>query len=344
MANLETSYLGLKLKNPLIAGSSGLTNTIENLREIEKNGAGAVILKSIFEEQIYSDTQNLINSPTGKIEDWKYTFNKIVDNLDYHYDEAYEYIKDFAQDNAMGKYLRFLESAKKSVNIPIIASVNCISKYEWTSFAKKIQDTGIDAIELNIYLLPSVFGQEDKEVENTYLDIISEVKKYISIPLSVKVGFYFSTLATSIKRISETGVSGITLFNRPFNNDIDIDKFEFNAHNIFSNPVEYNHTLRWTGILSGRIACEISSSTGVHDSSTAIKMLLAGAQTVQLASVLYQKGIGEIKDILAGLEKWMDKHQFNSIEDFRGKMSLKNIENPASYERVQFMKHYSKIE
>jgi dihydroorotate dehydrogenase (fumarate) len=211
-------------------------------------------------------------------------------------------------------------------------------------FAKKLQDTGIDAIELNIYLLPSVFDQDDKEVEKTYLDIISEVKKYISIPLSVKVGFYFSSLATSIKRISETGIAGITLFNRPFNHDIDIDKFEFNAHNIFSNPVEYNHTLRWTGILSGRIGCEISSSTGVHDYSSVVKMLLAGAQTVQLASVLYQKGIGEIKEIVTGLEKWMDNHQFKNIEDFRGRMSLKNIENPASYERVQFMKHYSKIE
>jgi len=344
MANLETSYLGLNLKNPIIAGSSGLTNSIDNLKEIEKNGAGAVILKSIFEEQINSETESLLNAENGFMKDWKYTFNSIVNQKDYHYEEAFEYVRSFAQENALAKYLKFLETAKKSVNIPIIASINCVSKYEWTSFAKRLQDTGIDAIELNIYLLPSVFDQDDKEVEKTYLDIISEVKKYITIPLSVKVGFYFSSLATSIKRISEAGISSIVLFNRPFNHDIDIEKLEFNAHNIFSSPAEYNHTLRWTGILSGRIGCEISSSTGVHDYSSAVKMLLAGAQTVQLASVLYQKGFTAINEIVSGLDSWMDKHQFNQIADFRGKMSLKNIENPASYERVQFMKHYSKIE
>ncbi len=344
MANLETSYLGLKLKNPVIAGSSGITNSIESLKEIEKNGAGAVVIKSIFEEQINSESQHLIANDNDKVKGWKETFDSIVNHRDYHYEEALKYVQSFAQVNVLDKYLNFLTEAKKAINIPIIASINCVSKYEWMYFAKKLQDTGVDAIELNIYLLPSVFEQNETEVEKTYLDIINEVKKYISIPLSVKVGFYFSSLATSIKRISETGIAGITLFNRPFNHDIDIDKFEFNSHNIFSNPFEYNHTLRWTGILSGRIGCEISSSTGIHDSATAIKMLLTGAQTVQLASVLYQKGIGEINDILAGIEKWMDKHQFKNIEDFRGKMSLKNIENPASYERVQFMKHYSKIE
>ncbi|MFN8257395.1 MAG: dihydroorotate dehydrogenase-like protein [Bacteroidales bacterium] len=344
MANLETTYLGLKLRNPVIAGSSGLTNSIENIKEIEKNGAGAVVIKSIFEEQINSESQYLINHDHEKVKAWKDTFESIVNHRDYYYEEALNYVQSFAQENAISKYLKLLENAKKTVQIPVIASINCVSKYEWMYFAKKLQDTGVDAIELNIYLLPSVFDQDEKEVERTYIDIISEVLKYISIPLSVKIGFYFSALASSVKKISETGISGIVLFNRPFNHDIDIEKFVFNAHNIFSNSAEYNHTLRWTGILSGRINCDISSTTGIHDYSTVVKMLLAGAQTVQLASVLYQKGFGEIKNIVSGLEGWMDKHSFNQIENFRGKMSLNNIENPASYERVQFMKHYSNIE
>jgi dihydroorotate dehydrogenase (fumarate) len=344
MANLETSYLGLKLKNPVIAGSSGLTNSLENLKEIEKNGAGAIVIKSIFEEQINSDINELMLSGKGSMQGWDDVFKGIVDQKDYHYQEAFEYVHNFAKQNALSDYLKFLETAKKSVHIPIIASINCVSNYEWSFFAKKIQETGIDAIELNIYLLPSFFGKEDEQVEKIYLDIISEVKKYISIPLSVKIGFYFSSLATSIKKISETGISGLVIFNRPFNPDIDIDKLEFSNHNIFSGSSEYSHTLRWTGILSDRVDCEISSSTGVHDYSTVVKMLLAGAQTVQLASVLYQKGFSEIKEIIKGLENWMNKHQFKDIADFRGKMALKNVENPASYERVQFMKHYSKIE
>jgi len=344
MAKLETTYLGLKLKNPIIAGSSGLTNSLDNLREMEKNGAGAVVIKSIFEEQINAETQKLIKSGNGDMKAWNETFENVIAGKDYYYKEALEYVSNFAQQNALTDYLKFLESAKKAVNIPVIASINCVSSYEWAFFAKKIEETGVDALELNIYLLPSYFGKEMDVIENIYIDIIKEVKKYISIPLSVKIGYYFSSLAESVKRISESGISGIVLFNRPFNPDIDIDKLEFNAHNIFSNPAEYSHTLRWTGILSGRIGCEISASTGVHDYTSAVKMLLTGAQTVQLASVLYQEGIGQIAEIVNGIEKWMDQHQFNDIENFRGKMALKNVENPASYERVQFMKHYSKIE
>jgi dihydroorotate dehydrogenase (fumarate) len=344
MAKLETSYLGLKLKNPVIAGSSGLTNSLDNLLEIEKNGAGAVVIKSIFEEQINSETNELMLSGKGQMKGWEDVFNGIVSEKDYHYQEAFEYIHNHAKQNALSDYLKFLESAKKALKIPVIASINCVSTYEWTYFAKKIQETGVDAIELNILLLPSFFGDEDQKIEKLYLDIIAEVKKYITIPLAVKIGFYFSSLATSVKKISESGISGIVLFNRPFNPDIDIEKLEFSNQNIFSVPVEYSHTLRWTGILSGRIGCEISSSTGIHDYSSVVKMLLAGAQTVQLASVLYKKGLGEINEIIKGLESWMDKHNFTQIDDFRGKMALKSIENPASYERVQFMKHYSKIE
>jgi len=344
MANLETTYLGLKLKNPVIAGSSGLTNSVENLKELENNGVGAIVLKSIFEEQINAETQKFLNSDNANMKDWQNTFEGIVSHKDYFYKEALEYVTNFAQQNTLSNYLSFLESAKKAVSVPVIASINCVSNYEWTYFAKKIQDTGIDAIELNIYLLPSHFGQEDMDVEKTYLDIIREVKKYITIPLSIKIGYYFSSLASSVQRISQSGIDGIVLFNRPFNHDIDIDKMEFSASNIFSNPTEYNHTLRWTGILSGRIGCEISSTTGVHDYASTAKMLIAGAQTVQLASVLYQKGFGSVKEIVTGLENWMNQHNFNDIESFRGKLALKNVENPASYERVQFMKLYSKIE
>jgi dihydroorotate dehydrogenase (fumarate) len=183
MANLETSYLGIKLNSPVIAGSCGLTNSVENIKEIEKNGAGAVVLKSIFEEQINIETQKLLKADQGSIQGWKSTFENIIGQNDYHYEEAMQYIQSHAQEHTLSNYLKFVESAKKATRIPIIASINCVSNYEWLYFAKKIQDTGIDAIELNIFILPSNLDSDADEIEKKYLDIIEQVKKYITIPL-----------------------------------------------------------------------------------------------------------------------------------------------------------------
>lgn len=344
MANLQTIYMGLKLRNPLIAGSCGLTDSLTNIKAIADNGIGAIVIKSMFEEQIHIETEKYIKNEQGNVNTSTKTADNLIGKRIYDYDEAYSYIYDYAKNNTLEKYLSLISEAKKSVDIPIIASINCVSNYDWQSFAKRIQDAGADALELNIYILPSDFRRSGDENENVYFEIINEVKKFIQIPFAVKIGYYFSSLAQTVQKLSETGTKGLVLFNRPYNTDIDIEKICLSAGNIYSSDFEYNHTLRWISILSGKTSCDLSASTGVHNYETAIKMLLAGATTVQMASVFYKHGFIVVGDFLARMNDWMNRHHFNSISDFRGKLSKNNLENPAAIERVQFMKLYSGIE
>jgi len=344
MQNLETTYLGLKLRNPLIAGSCGLTNSVANIKELAKKGVGAIVIKSLFEEQIHIEAEKVIKNETDGVTTFSHAPNTIFSKRIYDYDEAYSYIYDFAKRNTLGKYLYFLNEAKESVDIPVIASINCVSNQDWHSFAKKIEETGVDAIELNIYILPSDWRRNGEANEKIYYDIIREVRDYINLPVAVKIGFYFSSLAQSVKKLSECGIKGLVLFNRPYNTDIDIDSIGLSHGSIYSTPEELNHTLRWISILSGNVDCDLSASTGVHDHKAFIKQLLAGATTVQIASALYKEGFDVIPQILKGTSDWMKKHDFNSIPAFRGKLSMSNLENPAAIERVQFMKLYSGIE
>ena len=344
MTELQTSYLGLQLKNPLIAGSCGLTNTIHNIREIANHGAGAVVVKSVFEEQINVDTHKVIKSEEGNMKTFTRAPSNLLGRRVHDYDEAYDYIYDFAKTHTLNKYLDFLREAKKSVDIPVIASINCVSNNDWQSFSKRIEETGVDALELNIYILPSDWRRNSEDNEKIYFDIINEVKNYINLPLSVKIGFYFSSLAQSVQKLSNSGIKGVVLFNRPYNTDIDIDRIEVSHGSIYSNESEYNHTLRWVSILSGHLGCDISASTGVHTWEAFVKQLLAGATTVQIASALYTEGFGVIPTIIDETKAWMSKHGFDNIDDFRGKLSKSKLENPAAIERVQFMKLYSGIE
>src|SRR5665647_1919900 len=344
MENLKTTYLGLKLKNPLIAGSCGLTNSVANIKELAKKGVGAVVIKSLFEEQIQSEAEKVIKNNTNELSITNRTSQTIFNRRIYDYDEAYSYVYDFAKRNTLGKYLYFINEAKESVDIPVIASINCVSNQDWHSFAKKIEETGVDAIELNIYILPSDWRRSGEDNEKIYYDIIREVRNYVNLPISVKIGFYFSSLAQSVKKLSECGIKGLVLFNRPYNTDIDIDKIDLSQGPIFSTPEEFTHTLRWISILSGHVECDLSASTGVHDHKTFIKQLLAGATTVQIASALYKEGFDVIPEILKGTTSWMKKHDFKTVDSFRGKLSKSKLENPAAIERVQFMKLYSGIE
>jgi len=344
MANLETNYLGLKLKNPLIAGSCGLTNSIPNIKKFEESGVGAVVIKSLFEEQIHIETENYIKDEHGSVKAFNSTPQTLIGKRVYDYDEAYSYIYDYAKNNTLDKYLSFISEAKKNVKIPIIASINCVSNYDWQSFAKRIQDSGVDALELNIYILPSDPRRNESDNEKIYFEIIKEVKRFVSIPISIKIGYYFTALAQSIQKLSESGIDGLVLFNRPYNTDIDIEKISISSGNIYSSDFEYNQTLRWVSILSGNTRCNISASTGIHSYETVIKMLLAGATTVQMASVFYKHGFHVAEDFITRINDWMRRHNFNSIDEFRGKLSKTNLENPAAIERVQFMKLYSGIE
>ena len=320
--------MGFTLKNPIIVGSSGLTNSVENIIEIEKNGGAAVVLKSLFEEQI----NHTINK----------TMHGNVDN--FSYPEADDYISNYTRDNDVDNYLKLIKGAKEAVQIPIIASINCVSSTDWVSFARKIQDAGADGLELNIFILPSDPKHDGTQNEAIYFDIIEKVKKEVTIPIAIKISSYFSGLANTALKLSWTGIKGLVLFNRFFSPDIDIDNFKVTATNVFSHPEELAISLRWVAMLSSRLHCDMAASTGVHDGASVIKQLLAGAQAVQIASVLYKKGFEQIGVMIKDLEEWMDKHSFENVDNFVGKMSIKEADNPAAYERVQFMKHFSGIE
>ena len=344
MENLETTYLGLKLRNPLIVGSCGLTNSISNIKDLAKKGVGAIVVKSLFEEQIQHEAEKVIKDNTNAESKINRPSQTIFNKRIYDYDEAYSYIFDFAKRNTLGKYLYFLDEAKKSVDIPVIASINCISNQDWHSFAKKIEETGVDAIELNVYILPSDMRRSVEENEKIYYDIIKEVRSYVNMPIALKIGYYFSSLAQSAKKLSQSGIKGLVIFNRPYNTDIDIDTIQLSNGSIYSTPEEYSRTLRWIAILAGQIDCDLSAATGIHDEKAFIKQLLAGATTVQIVSALYKKGINVIPEILNATSTWMKNHNFESVDSFRGKLSKSKLENPAILERVQFMKLYSDIE
>jgi len=326
MINLECNYMGLKLRNPLIAGSSGLTNAVENIVEIERNGAGAVVLKSLFEEQIHNATDPVFLRGAA------------------FYQEPEDYIRNFSRPDDLNGYLNLIRMAKKSVSIPVIASVNCISDLGWVSYAKQIEDAGADGLELNISVLPSDPGKEGTDNEKTYFSITEKVLKEITIPLAVKVSYYFSDLAKTLNLLSQTGIKGLVLFNRFFSPDFDIEREEVKTTFVFSTPSDIAISLRWIAMLSPIVTCDLCASTGVHDGTGLVKQLLAGAHGVQIASVLYQKGFLEIASMIDYLENWMERHGYRTIEDFRGKLAGSVAINPAAYERVLFMKHFSGIE
>jgi dihydroorotate dehydrogenase (fumarate) len=347
MVDLSCKYLGLQLRNPVIVGSSGLTSSVEKLKTIALMGAGAVVLKSIFEEQIKFEADKFMQSDNAEMKSWQEAFQGIVSKTEFYYDEALEYLTSYAKEHTLNQYLSLISDAKKAIDIPVIASINCSTQYDWQYFAKRIQEAGSDALELNVYLLPSDFEKNGDENEKVYFDIIQEVRKFVTIPVSLKIGYYFSSLAQTTLKLSETGIAGLTLFNRPYNPDIDISNLQINSSNMFSNDTEYSHTLRWVALLSGKLKCDIAASTGIHNHETVIKQLLAGADAVHLVSVFYKHHLHHfdiLPEIIKGLESWMIQHNYNSISDFKGLLSRKNVHNPASYERVQFLRLFSNIE
>lgn len=344
MTTLSIQYLGLQLKSPVIIGSSGLTSTLSEVKEAAKSGAGAIVLKSIFEEQIQFEIENYINQETFKNDNpFQKGYDALLEEREFEYEMASAYLKDHAKEQTLSKYLTFISDCKKAVDVPIIASINCTSAYNWHYFARKIEEAGADALELNIFVLPSNILSNSAENEKVYFDIISAIKMQVKIPVTLKIGYYFSNLATTVIDLSKTGVDGLILFNRPFHPDINIDTFVVDAKYLLSDPSEYSNVLRWIAILSGRVGCPLVASTGVHSAQTAIKQILAGATAVQVVSAIYKNGFKTVESINNGISEWMKKHQFNTINDFKGKMSQTNIVNPADFERVQFMKLYSKI-
>ncbi len=328
MADLKTKYLGLDLKNPVIVSSSGLTSNLENLKKIEQQGAGAVVLKSLFEEQIKHEGDKAF----------------MESGLAKQYPEAEDYLINYTKNNTVGDYLKLIKEAKNELSIPVIASINCISAEEWTYFAKEIEKAGADALELNIFILPSDPHISGKENESVYFKIVEKIKNEVNIPVALKVSSYFSGFAEFAQKLSWAGVNGLVLFNRFFSPDINIEDLTIKPTNIYSSKEELSFSLRWVAILSDIVHCDIAASTGIHDGESAIKQILAGAAATQVCSVLYKEGFEKIGEILSSMENWMDDKGFKTIDDFKGKLSFEKAQNPAAYARLQFIKHYAGIE
>lgn len=326
MSNLETTYLGLKLKNPLVAASSGLTSSVEKIKELEKAGIGAVVLKSIFEEQINNEVTNMLG--------------KGQQNMDYP--EAEDYIKNYLRDNTITKHIELLQEVKKAVDIPVIASINCVSSDEWTTFAKDFEEAGADALELNIFYVPTDRNEKPGVVEQLYLDVLRKVKVEISIPVAVKFGLNHSNILGMADKLQANGASGIVMFNRFYEPDINLDTLELTSSEVFSSASDIRRSLRWVGLVSSKVTkLDIAASTGIHDGNAVIKQILAGAQVAQLCSTLYLNGAGVVTEMITELSEFMRKWNFKKLDDFRGRLSYKNIPDPMVYERSQFMKYFS---
>ncbi len=324
--DLRTKYLGLELRNPLIVGSSGLTDKPEKVKKTEEHNAGAVVLKSLFEEQINAE------------------INKVVYSGVNDYPEAYEYIREYTRDKTINDYLQLIKDSKSLVDIPVIASINCVDDNEWTTFAKEIENAGADALELNISLLPSDPFTESKETEEMYFKITEKVKKSVSIPVSLKMSYYSAGLARLIYKLSATdNVQGVTLFNRFYNPDIDLENLDIVSSNVFSSPDEYILPLRWIALLSEKIDADMAATTGIHDGYSMAKQVLVGASAVHVVSAFYKNGLEYINSMLSETEEVMNKHGFSSIEDMKGKLNFHNIKNNRMYERIQFMKYFGGI-
>lgn len=325
--NTNTKYLGLDISSPIIAGSCGLTNDIENLKRLEAAGAGAVIIKSVFEEQIIFDIKRNLSmmAPTDS------------------YGMSYEYVANHVADDSLGKHFDLIREAKKQLHIPVVGSINCYSFENWMTYTQRFQEAGCDALELNMAILPYETTLSYEDVDRLFSDIINTLKKSVSIPVSIKVSQHFTDMANFMQRLSWMGVNGITMFNKSLNVDIDTDKMQIVHAPSLSTPDEIYNTLRWVAILSKKLRCDISASTGVHTANDVVKLLLAGAGTVQVVSSLYKNGVDYMRTLNDGLKEWMKVKGYESIDQFRGQLAVKANDQASMFFRTQFMKHFAEL-
>ncbi len=321
MPDFSVTYLGIPLENPLLVASSKLTSTLDSIKKCEDAGAGGVVLKSLFEEQIISDAGSMLEE---------------LDNTMHA--EAYDYAHVMSEEYYLDSYLKLVEDAKKHVDIPVIASLNCVTAGKWIDYAKDFQTVGADALELNVFIIPADARITGPELEQIYVDITKKITKKVDLPVSMKIGPHFSGLANLMHVLQDDGLKGLVLFNRFYKPDIDVEQLRLVPAKIFSAPQEMALVLQWVALMAGELDCDLSATTGVYDSNSVVKQLLAGAKTVQLCTTLMQNGIDYIKTILTGLANWMERHQFTSIEDFHGMLCQEKSEKPEAYERSQYIK------
>lgn len=328
--DLTTKYLGLDLKNPIIAGASPLSNNVDTVKILEDKGVAAVVMYSLFEEQINHEAQELDTFLTQGTESFS---------------EAMSYFPEPDRFHSLGgeDYLNKIAVLKKAVDIPIIASLNGVSAGGWMKYAKQMQESGADALELNIYYIPTDPFLTGAEVEKIYLDDLKTVRSHIDIPVVIKLSPYFSSFANMAVKLDDAGANGLVLFNRFYQPDINLDTFEVVPDLQFSTSYELRFPLRWLAILHGKVKASLAATTGIHEAADVLKAIMAGADAVQLASVLLKKGTKQVEVILNDLRKWMQEKEYDSIKQMKGSMSYKSVAEPAAYTRANYMKTLQSI-
>ena len=321
---LTTTYMGLKLKNPLVPSACGpLTRDLGKIRAMEDAGASAIVMYSLFEEEILHESEELDYYLTHGTESFAEALTYYHGNYEFRDPEI---------------YLQHLSDAKQAVDIPVIASLNGISAGGWIDWAKKMEQTGVDALELNVYYIPTSPDLSGVEVEQMYLDVLKAVKQSVKIPVAIKLGPYFSSMANMAKRLAKAGADGLVLFNRFYQPDLDIEQLEVVPNLVLSTQQEMRLPMRWIAILYGRIDCSMAATSGIHTAEDVLKMLMAGADVTMVCSALLKHGVGRISEIIKGMLQWMEIHEYESVDQMKGSMSQKACAQPAAFERANYMK------
>ncbi len=325
MPDLTTTYMGLKLKNPLVASAAQpLSTRVETVKKLEQAGIAAVVMYSLFEEQIIHESLELDHYLSG--------------GTDFSREVASYYPVEGNFTLTPDTYVEAVRKTKQAVNIPVIGSLNGVSTGGWLKYARKIQDAGADALELNLYYLPTDPNITASELEDNYVNLVQDVCKSIKIPVAVKLSPFFTAIPNITRRLADAGAKGLVLFNRFYQPDIDLESLEIVPNLVLSNTSEMRLPLRWIAILYGRVQADFALTSGIHTSEDVLKAVMAGASVAMTTSELLQKGIGRIPEILTGIEEWMTEHEYESIKQMRGSLSQKSVKEPAAFERANYMK------
>jgi len=324
MVDLTTSYLGLSLKNPLVASASPLSKKVETARQLEQDGAAAIVMYSLFEEQIIQDSLKLHRDLTRGTES---------------YAEALHYLPDYGTYSIGPEaYLSHLSKVKQAVSIPVIGSLNGVSTGGWVEYAKKIEQVGVDALELNLYELATDPDMTSQQLENRHIALLHDIRAAIHIPIAVKLSPFYTALPNFARHLVEAGADGLVLFNRFYQPDFDLEELEVTPNLVLSNSHELRLPLRWIAILYGRIQADFALTSGVHAAMEVLKALMAGASVAMLASELLKYGTGRISDILVDLQTWMEDHEYASVTQMKGSMSQQSVADPSAFERANYIK------
>jgi len=322
--DISTTYLGLKLSSPIVPSAGPLSQDIDNIKAMEESGAGAAVIYSIFEEQIENEQLEFYHHTEMHTESHPEALTYLPTNMDFR----------------MGpeEYLEHIRKAKEAVSIPIIGSLNGKSVGGWVEYAKKIEEAGADALELNIYRLATDINKSGADVEQSYIDIVKAVRNEVNIPIAVKLGPFFSSIAGIANQLDKAGANGLVLFNRFYQPDIDLEKLEVVPNVILSTPMDMRLPLRWIAVLYGRINADLAATSGVYTEKDVLKMIMAGAKVTQMLSSLLKFGIGHIADVITQLIYWMEINEYESLDQMRGSMSYMNVDDPSQFERANYMK------